>query len=218
MKLRLHRRPEDGMTLVELAISLVLLSIVIVSADAGVTLLTDQSTSLVSQTKVLDQLQLAQQSVVRDIHALTSWCATPTSAQLEFVADIDGGTPSFEIAVSTATGDLTLAENPAGACSWTAAETQTLATGLETSAPPDGSGFVPLPAGGATWTGASGQVYPPGGGTPYFDDVGVYLAAPSGKNSTTRISDPAVEVWNQRYLCESSWTDDPPTGGGTSPC
>ena len=92
---------EQGMTLVETVLAMFLMTLVFTTVATSVNLLAGTSNSLGQQARAIDQLQLAEQTIVRDVHAAT--CASaltiPTclltvanADELEFTADLNGGT------------------------------------------------------------------------------------------------------------------------------
>jgi prepilin-type N-terminal cleavage/methylation domain-containing protein len=123
---------ESGMSLIEVMISMLLLSIVIVSVDASVTVVQEHEVQVNDQTQALDNLQMAQQAISRDIHAATTpWTtpAVPTSAPgspvtattLSFTAALGSATtqPVVNISLNTTTHVLTVTCTGVG-CSKTA--------------------------------------------------------------------------------------------------
>ncbi|HVC70643.1 MAG TPA: hypothetical protein VNC61_10375 [Acidimicrobiales bacterium] len=107
------------MSLVEVLISSLLLTIVIVSVDASVTVIQARQVQVTDRTQALDYMQGAQQAITRDLHAATTtWTApavpssppgTPiTATSLAFSAKLGGGTPAISIALNTSTHILTV--------------------------------------------------------------------------------------------------------------
>ncbi len=72
-------RRESGFTLIELVIAIGIFSLVVVSVDVTVTMLTGRSTALSQSNQAIDQLQVAEQAIVQDVHAVTSWTTAPSS-------------------------------------------------------------------------------------------------------------------------------------------
>jgi len=116
MRRRRPTRDELGISLVEILIASLLFSIVVVSVDASVTVVQSRQVQVSDRTQALDNLQVAQQAVTKDIHAAaaspvwttpavpTSMPGTPiTATTLAFNASLGGGTPLINISLTTAT-------------------------------------------------------------------------------------------------------------------
>ncbi len=102
------------MSLIEVMISTLLLSIAVVAVDATVTVLQAQEVKVNNRTQSLEYLQQAQQAITKDVHAATAtWTApaaptslpsTPiTATALTFTASLGGGTPTINIVLNTTT-------------------------------------------------------------------------------------------------------------------
>ncbi len=209
-------RREEGVTLVEVLIAMAILSIVIVSVDTSVSVLNARSNSMSQSTQAIDQLQVAEQTVVRDVHAATSLCNStsvfpctpftqaPMATELKFNAVLDcalvppstcwSNPTSFDISISrTAPYQLTITKGNS---------TAVLVSNLDTS-----SGF--------TW---KSVVF---GSTTYYTSIGVTLTMDSPRVgaprvTTTTTADPIVEVSNVEYACQAAWRNAGSTG--TDPC
>jgi type II secretory pathway pseudopilin PulG len=207
---RSHAR-EQGMTLVETVLAMLLMTLVFTTVATSVNLLAGTSNSLGQQARAIDQLQLAEQTIVRDVHAAT--CATaltiPTclltvanADELEFTADLNGGTQTVEFLINTTTDNLTVSKNGGNPV--------TIATTLN----PTASSFNALTA---TWTVGSPSVT-----YSYQTMVQVTLVkdspAVSAHAGVTTVSDPSIEVWNIEDSCQSAWQQDPPNVGTTDQC
>jgi len=107
------------MTLVEVLISALLFSIVIVTVDASVTVVQSHQVQVSDRTQALDYIQTAQQAITHDIHAATTTWTTPpvptsmpgsplTGTTLAFAASLGGATPSINISLNTSTHVLTV--------------------------------------------------------------------------------------------------------------
>lgn len=72
-------RSENGFTLTEVLIALAIFSLVVISVDGSVTVLSKQAIGLSQSSQAIDQLQVAEQTVVRDVHAATSWTTLPST-------------------------------------------------------------------------------------------------------------------------------------------
>ncbi|GEM_PF-3556898 len=224
-------RSERGVSLVETALAMALMAVVMTSVGTAVKLISEQSTVMTTKTVDIDQLQTAEQTIVRDIHAADNvppatapWCygsgtspsATPSS-ELEFTANINGTTEAFDIKLSG--GQLTVASSTtcAGLAS---APVATLASNLTSS-----SGFTvagcanlgscaPLPTTApASWTGGSGASYS------FYPALGVSLTMSGPNGVSTTVADHIVDIWNVEDQCQAAWQVDPQTSPPmTDPC
>ncbi len=128
------RRNEAGLSLIEVLIAMLIMSIVIIVVDTSVGVLNSKSNTLSQSDQAIDQLQVAEQTVVRDVHAATSWCsppvarhhalapctaftAAPTASELKFNAVLDSSSwsspTSFDFKLTTMSDgskQLTVAE------------------------------------------------------------------------------------------------------------
>jgi hypothetical protein len=207
------------MTLVEVVLAMGLMAVVITSVGTAVRLLSKQSTIMTEGTVSIDQLQVAEQTIVRYIHAAapvgnatTPWCngsspsATP-SAELKFTARINGGTTAYDIKING--GELTVASaaNCAALGSGATLVANLTASSIFTEAGcPSTTGCPALPATPtATWNGGSGATYS------YYPALGVSLtiSGPNGVNTT--VADENVDLWNVEDACQASWQIDPQT-------
>ncbi len=200
---------EDGFTLVELVIAMAIFALVIVSVDASVTVLNGRANGMSQSTQAIDQLQVAEQTIVRDVHAANSWCtpvptplygcaatptATPTGApnpDLIFTANLNGATPTIEFKlVPGASGSQTLT------MSKNAGAPVTLLSNLD----PSSTFTVPNPV----------QVVAPNGTTySYYTSIGVTLTMDSPRVGAPRVTkttlaDNTIEVWNVEYACSAA--------------
>jgi Tfp pilus assembly protein PilE len=208
------------MTLIEIVIATAILGVFITMASASIEVIMNQSTSLAQSAQAIDELQTAEQTAVRDIHAATAWCAgqsfTAPETQLQFVAAVNGSTPSFEITI--ANDQLTLAENTTGTCSWTSS--QILVTGLDPATSGLHGSYFTIRA-NTSWTGGA---HSPAVTYRFYTAVQVTLTVDSARRTIpsqiqTTIGD-NVEIWNQEYSCQTDWVTDPPANltGWTNPC
>ena len=203
------------MTLVETVLSMVLLMIGMGAASVGVGTLTSQSARLSQMTQAIDQLQLAQQTVVQDLHAAT--CVAPTiptcvfllagSTELKFTADLKGAIPTIDLKISSNT--LTMSKN--------GGSVTTLATNLDGA-----SKFVVNPPTAGSPTPGQWSIASPATSFTYDTVVQVLLVKDSPKVSAnalkTTAADPTVVLWNILYDCEAALQQDPPTAGTSDPC
>jgi len=202
------QRDERGIGLVELAVAMAITAILISVVASSMMVVSGQTSSLSRQTQAIDELQTAEQTIVREIHAAVTWCSTPTTSQLSFSADLPGtASPVFDLNLSS--GELTVATATSCPPGGTWSASSTLASGLSSA-----SAFSIPP--GASWTGTvTGNSYS------FWTSVGVTLTidtpAPGGVGSVkTTVADPSVQVWNQLYTCQKAWQQDP--GNGVEPC
>ena len=152
------------------------------------------------KAQAINELQLAEQSVVRYVHAAA--CATPatptclfttaTATELKFTADVNGATPVVDIKIIPASHELTLSYNGNAA--------QVLLTNLDSS-----SAFtVPV----VPWTAGS-----PSTTYQYDTRVGVSLTLDSPNVASTKfkttVVDPNIEAWNMEANCQEAWLQDP---------
>lgn len=171
-------RGEGGFTLIEVTIAMVLLAIVVAGVDASITVINNQQVTTASATQNIDVLQTAEETLTSDIHAATSWHATPTTTSLDFYAAIDGSSP--EITATIANHILTVT---------VAGKTLDTVRNLSSS-----STFVP----------ESCHVTVAGVSTTYYVGTGVTLSmwspgVASQRPVKTTLSDPTVTAWNIQY-------------------
>ena len=106
-------------SVIEVMISALLMSICLVTVDASVSIMISHQTQVTQRTEALDSLQIAQQAITRDVHAATDTWTTPalptslpsqpvTATNLAFTANLEGGTPTINITLSTSTHSLTV--------------------------------------------------------------------------------------------------------------
>jgi hypothetical protein len=96
-------------------ISVVLMSLVITAVDVSITVIQKQSVAVGDRTNALNNIQLAQEAITRDLHAVSTWntpaptSTTPvTATTLNFTASLDGQTPTINIALNTTTHALAI--------------------------------------------------------------------------------------------------------------
>jgi prepilin-type N-terminal cleavage/methylation domain-containing protein len=194
-------RGDDGVTLVELVIAMAIFALVIVSVDSSVTVLNSRANGLSQSAQAIDQLQIAEETIARDVHAANSWCtppangcavatSAPTTKDLDFTASLNGTTPNIEFKLVTASGSksLTMSKN--------FATPVTLLSNLDLS-----STFTvqnpPL------------KVVAPNG-TPYYfyTSIGVTLTMNSPVGTAlhatkTTLADTTIVVWNVEFACSA---------------
>jgi hypothetical protein len=148
-------------------------------------------------SQAIDQLQIAEQTVVRYVHAAILFSTAPTASQLQFTANIDKATSTFAIKLSTMTdGSEQLTVSKSG-------NTMLTVSNLDPS-----SKFTPTTI---TYDAVT-----------YYVSVAVILTMDSPhygapRATKTTAADADVQVWNIRYACQVAWQQA--TGGqGTTPC
>lgn len=203
---KVPRRGEKGFTLIEMVIAMAIMSIVLACVAEGVETMAGTSTSMAQETQAIDTLQLAEQDIVRYVHAAD--CAAPniptceftvaTATELEFTADINGQTPTVEFLI-TNNNTLTWSINGQAAT--------VLVSYL------DGTSAF-------TETAPSWTVGSPAVTYQYTTLIGVTLVydspTVSAKAVKTTVSDPTIVAWNMENDCQSAWNQDP--GAGADPC
>jgi prepilin-type N-terminal cleavage/methylation domain-containing protein len=198
-------RGDDGVTLVELVIAMAIFALVVISVDSSVTVLNGRANGLSRSNQAIDQLQIAEETITRDVHAANSWCTplpnpangcgaftrAPTTTDLYFTSSINGATPTIEFKLVTATGSksLTMSTNLGAPV--------TLLSNLDPS---------------STFTVQNQPVvYQAPNGTTYdfYTSVGVVLTmdspiANSALVTKTTLADTTIQVWNVEYACSAT--------------
>jgi type II secretory pathway pseudopilin PulG len=194
-------RGEEGITLVEVLIAMAIFALVVVSVDASVTVLNGRANGMSQSNQAIDQLQVAEQTIVRDVHAANSWCTpvpnptygcatftqTPSATDLKFTANMDGATPTVEFQITG--GSLTMKKNNGAA--------MTLLSNLD----PTSAFIIP--------TSQTTPPLPVVGNTTYYTSIGVTLTMDSprvgaSQMTKTTVADSTVEVWNVEYACSTA--------------
>jgi Tfp pilus assembly protein PilV len=209
--------PEAGMSLVEIAVAMVVFGLVIGSVGMSVTVLNGRSNGMSQSNQSIDQLQVAEQLIVRDLHAAkaSAWYSTTACTGTASTSLPSTGTstpvPSYPFSFVVALPhspcvEVNLASNQLTVI--TAGGGQTVVSNLTSS-----SALTPDQV---TWTPTDGKP------TETFTiSTSVVLTTESPRLNaphevSTTISDPEVVVFNGVYACETYWTNNP--GSGTSPC
>ena len=116
---RVLHRGESGMTLIEVTLATLLLALVVTPVDIAITVLQRHQVQVNNRTQALDNLQIAQEAITRDIHAANNTWTSPalptsmpstavTATSLAFTASLGGGNPTISIALNTSTLALTV--------------------------------------------------------------------------------------------------------------
>jgi hypothetical protein len=216
LRWKARHRGEDGWTLPELAVSMTIFVLIILSVDVSVTVLNNQSNGLTQSNQSIDQLQVIEQLAVRYLHAVRAWynapgctspsggsTSAPSSLPFYFTAALPNN-PCVAISLSPSSNTLTVTSSAIGSTSGD----MTVATNLVSS-----SKVTSTPV---TWT-------PVDGATPetftIFSAVVLTMAtprvgAPHARDTTT--ADPQIVAFNGVYNCQAYWNLNP--GSGTEPC
>lgn len=195
-----RRRGEGGFTLIEASIAMVIVMLVMVSVSASVTIVDHQSVSMSGSNQAIDQLQVAEESVVQDLHAATAWytssaCSTSTTApsadSLYFTADLYGATPCISVTLSS--GTLTVTSVVGGKT-----HLQASVSNLDNT-----SAITP---GAAVNAGSPSQSF--------TDRLSVALTMDSPRpgaphQTQTTVADPTVIAFNIEYACKAAYAISP---------
>jgi hypothetical protein len=210
------------MSLIEVMISTLLLSIAVVAVDATVTVLQAQQVKVNNRTQALEYLQQAQEAITKDVHAATStWTAPalPTSApstpitatSLTFTASLGGGTPTINVTLNTTTHVLLVTCTGVG-CRTGATASSVVAQADINNVDPS-SGFTLTTNEVSTTTrGATTNTF-------YFTNVSssLILDAPSvgaTHEVQTQLADPDIVANNAIFSCQVALSST----GGTGSC
>jgi prepilin-type N-terminal cleavage/methylation domain-containing protein len=181
---------EGGFSLVELMIAMVLFVIVVASVNASVGVLTARSSDLSESSQAINQLQIADQTLVTDLHAstgfYTSSCSgtlisnftVPTNySKIYFTVDLDGSTPCVVVTLSNNT--LTVTNGSANSVTVSNLDST---SSISVSCTTDGSSTY------CTSADVTLKLDSPRAGAPHAKQ--------------TILADPSVGIWNQEYACE----------------
>lgn len=118
---RRRRSDEAGVSLIEMMIAMVLLSVVVVAVDSSLTVVVDHQTQVTQGTEALDNIQVAEEAITRDIISATAWTtpAVPTTApsspvtaqNLVFRASLNNVSNLITISLNTTTHQLLVCSN-----------------------------------------------------------------------------------------------------------
>jgi hypothetical protein len=123
-------------------ISSLLMAICFVSVDTSISILQTHEVQVNDRTQALDNLQIAQEAITKDIHAATTTWTIPTlptaipsqpitATTLAFTASLGGGTPTINIALNTSTHVLTVTCTGVGC--WPGTSASSMATQAQIS-------------------------------------------------------------------------------------
>lgn len=180
-------------------IAMVIFAMVIAAVDVSLSIITERTTGATETAQAVDQLQVAEQTVVQAVHAADSWCtpvpspaygcaaftSPPTATSLDFTAKLDGTTATYVFTLSAV--DHVLTESKDGGTP------VTLLTNVDPS-----SGFTVV-----SHTEANG--------TTYYTAIGIDLTVDSPSVTAPRpvrttAADSSVEAWNVEFAC-SAWVE-----------
>jgi len=206
-------RDEAGMTVIEVMLSAILLVVVLISVGTTITVLQKHQVQVNDRTQALDDLQMAQQAITRDLHAAsaTGW-TTPalpasmpsqpvTATSLSFQASLGGGSPTVTISLNTSTHFLTVSCSGAGCrpgVSGSTAVTQAQIANV------DSSSLFTLTTKEVSTTANSVTT-----NTFYYTAVSSSLVLDTPKVGAlnaykTTLADPTIVVNNAEYACQTA--------------
>lgn len=207
-------------SVIEVMISALLLSICLVTVDASVSIMVSHQTEVAQRTQALDSLQIAQEAITHDIHAATDTWTTPalptsmpsqavTATSLAFTASLGGGTPTINITLNTSTHTLIVTCTGVGCrarSSASVAYTQADVTNI------DSSSLFTLTTKEVTATNNSVTT-----NTFYYTTVSSSLALDTPYVGATHafkttLADPNVVANNAEYGCQTTLTGIGATG------
>ena len=220
----MHRRGESGFTLVEVAVAISILMLVVAAVAASVTAIAEQTTKLSSSSQSIGALQMAEESLVQDLHAANAWYSssnctgtftvnstavntampsTTTAPPYYFTANLFGNTPCINVTLSGSSS-----------------ETITITSSITVNGSPEMRGNVVvsnLDPTGTSIAPSTSPVQQPVAVTVnqttsyYTDRMSVVLTQDSPRVGAqhevkTTMSDPAVIAFPIEYACQ--WTAD----------
>jgi len=217
MTVRTQAAEESGFTFVELAVAMVIMMVVVAAVAATVTAIAEQTTKLSSSTESIDALQIAEETLVQDIHAANMWYSgsgcTGTAGYSEasqagpvytyyFTANLFDKTPCITVTLSQTTHTLTIVSTAGGSQS-----NDVVVSNLDTT-----SAITPGPS-------PATQVGNPQ--TSFNDWMSVVLTQDSPAVGAvhavkTTMSDTRVIAFPIEYQCEADSAIVPPAQGGSS--
>jgi len=226
---RFRHRGESGVSLVEMMIALALFSVVIVSVDSSLTVVQERQVQVTNGVEALDNIQIAQETITRDIESSTAWTtrAVPRSAPsspitvnwtgansgLVFTTDLNEALATITVALNTTTHMLTITcadLNSDKACGGAAGGTQTQAEVANI----DSSSSFTFTTDQVTTTlnSISSNAF-------FFTDIASVLTLDSPRVgaprvSKTTITSPSIIPYNIVYACQT----DAAAEGGNGSC
>jgi len=200
-------------SLIEVMISVVLMSLVVTVVDVSITVIQKQNVQVTGSTQALNKIQAAQEAITADIHAATTWnspapttTSPVTATTLNFTASFNGQTPTVNIAVNTSTHQLSItctaqSGAPASSCNGIALTVSNIdsATGFTLTAS-EVTNSTNSPANAFYYTNISSVVT--------LDTPSV--TAP--RRSQTTLTEPNLVPFNILYSCQLVLQQDGATG------
>lgn len=107
------RHDESAFTVAEIVVAMTVFLLVITAVGVTVAVVEEHQAQLVSSTQSLDTLQVAEQTVIRDVHAAMPTSTHPggfstaSSTELAFEAALNNATPTVDIKISNQTLTVT---------------------------------------------------------------------------------------------------------------
>jgi type II secretory pathway pseudopilin PulG len=193
------------MTLIEVMIGMALFSVVVATVDAGVNVVSSQQNQMTAQTEAVDQLQSAEETLTRDLHAASSWQGPPTATSLSFVASL----PTASSPTNAPTINATISEYSLTVTSTVNALTTQVAKVDKLDAAY--SGFTPWDCRTVNLAGNTVDYYV-AVSVKLTIDAPKYGAAPGPRTSVT---DSHVQVWNVLWADQVAGQQ---TGATTGTC
>lgn len=102
-----YRGDESAFTVAELTVAMTVLLLVITAVGITLAVVQEHQAQLVASTQSIDALQVAEQTVVRDVHAAMGF-SMASSTELTFEAALDNATPTVDILLSNTAHTLTV--------------------------------------------------------------------------------------------------------------
>jgi Tfp pilus assembly protein PilW len=219
MMIRSPERDESGVSLIEVMLASMLFALVVVSVDTSINVVQTHQVQISDQTQALDNLQVAQQAISRDVHAAVAWTtptlpttapSSPITAQtLAFTAQLGSGTPTINIALSTATHILTVR------CTGVGCTPASTSTSVITQA--QVSNIDPATLFTMTTSEVSNTVNSTTTNDFYFTDVATSLILVTPKVGAPHafkitLADPDIVANNVEYVCENDLGNTGSTG------
>jgi prepilin-type N-terminal cleavage/methylation domain-containing protein len=226
---RFRHGDDSGVSLVEVMIAMALFSLVIVAVDSSLTVVQERQVQVTNGVEALDNVQLAQETITRDIESSMSWTtpAVPTSAPgspitvswtgansgMVFTSELNEALATITVALNTTTHMLTITcadVSSDSACGGSAGGTQTQVAVANV----DSSSSFTFTTDQITTTVnsiSSSQFF--------FTDIASVLTLDTPRVgaphvSKTTITSPSIIPYNQVYACQT----DAAAEGGNGSC
>jgi prepilin-type N-terminal cleavage/methylation domain-containing protein len=229
MMARFRSRDQSGVSLVEMMIALALFAIVVVAVDSSLTVVQERQVQVTNGVEALDNIQIAQETITRDIESSTAWTtpAVPTSAPgspitvswtgatpgMVFTTKLNEALATITVALNTSTHMLTITcadISSDSACGGAAGGTQTQAAVANI----DSSSSFTFTTDQVTTTvdSITSSAF-------FFTDVASVLTLDSPRVGAPRVSQttltsPSIIPYNIVYACQT----DAAAEGGNGSC